>query len=377
MSKKLKIFAMSILALLVFSSITLLADKAEKDAWPSIASSKPSGMMAFAELLSRDGYEIELSQSVFIDRDPEALIIAPYIAKELEFGDFDFEEMEESTSENSSVFAVNLNEFMKAGGTVIAIGVPQKFNDASLYPVTHRVEIDEESLEVDTNSEAGMIPGWAFPDEFPDSISSMALVREVGDGRLIRLSHGIGVTNRFLDQNDTAEFYLNLIRSAAPEGATIVFAEAAFGNSSGESVFDLFGGWTKAARWQALLLLAMIGITLGMRFGLPVWEKPRQFGAREMVDALGSMLQRAKKPQYALNLILNEAFRRIRRVQKIPRSTTIEQMLRGVPPELAKQVTLAQSLSSFDTASTSECLMRAKKLLKEVSLYEADSRRSA
>jgi hypothetical protein len=211
--------------------------------------------------------------------------------------------------------------------------------------------------------------------------------------QLARLSYGKGTvyvapdpllfTNYALAQPDNAVLVSNLIRSAVPAGAPIVFDEsvslgsAAQGNIPKTLPYYL---WQPPARW-ALLQLILAGLLLWMLVGrrmgqeVPLAEGGPVTRASQFALAMGSLFYRAGRPR-AAGEIIGETFRRklARRLGMSPaeRDIVLAQRaheLSGLPLDMLDYL-LLQSKAPADTDA--EVLRDAQAMEEVLSKLGAD-----
>lgn len=382
--------SLALMGLLLAAFAIFFIDQGSKYAWPSITSNRPSGYMAFAELLRRDGYEVVLERSVSPRLQPGDLAICPQIVQALsewekilaeEDGDAP-KDLDTPKMDDDPIKAA-LVKHVRSGGSLVYFPVPRFFDDQSKV-----VEKDMDVLRGEGKGKASVAfgditrsaqerpywsqadretPVWTTPNRVP-----LISIGSYGDARIGIVADGIMATNRFLDEGDNARVLLDLIRETAKPGSRVVFVESVFGNSEGSGLFAAIGPWAGAARWQALLLLFVIIFTLSRRFGLPEVEHPIERGTRDMLVALSTTMRSSRRGQMALEAIASDAIERARRILRLPPSTSAKDILDRLPPGLATSI---RNVGLRDmTSKPPAAVVHAQEILRELRAFEQDSR---
>ena len=369
---------------LVVSLAVLFISRSESQSFPSTTNVKPSGVAAFAELLRRDGFDVSLNREQKPKLEPDDLVIfvtLPYDP----FAAFQevLEELESEEEPYASPTEEALAIHVLLGGRVLQVFMEKGFAEASksaknsltvtskiagsdVYQVNARPYSDPSTtLPI---AEAAY-RGWSYPGAI------LTLHYPVEDGAVVTIADGIGMTNRFLGENDNAAFYLHLVRQMAGDGRRVVFVEAGIGNFDKTTVYTMLGSWSTAARWQVLLLLAVIIFTFGVRFGLPDRRRRVQRGSRELVEAVATAMRRGKKSGTALNLLLQEVDERIRKATGTPAGSDRLKLLQGVPADLREQYLKVEEMIAFET-SVHKAASAAQALLAALQAFEADTRQA-
>lgn len=361
------------------ASILLFWSQSDRTSNPSALSTGPSGTRAFADLLRDDGFAVQVDRSPEPELEGEPVVIA----YDLQGGDIDFND---SGATVSSV-QTHLLSFAKKGGTVLYLGLPSDFDEetrsaAGPQPVSNRFDASAGSFRISAGqlsdftasslagSEAESVEVWRFPDDQP-----FVTIANAGKGVVVAVQDGVGTTNRFLTSGDNAKFFLELVRNLAPAGSRIVFADAALSGGEKPGVFAAIGPWANIARNQAVLLFFLGILILGMRFGLPDIAPVRERGTRELVDAMGDTMLRAKQAKLSLKILSSEADLQIRRKLKLPANALSRERDELIPPTLASSLFSADELcrqkARLDPA---QALGAALRLEKELGEWKATNR---
>lgn len=371
-----------ILSGILLVTISLILSIREEDqSFPSITNVRASGYAAFAELLRRDGYIVAIDRHVRPRLAPSDVVFATsfdsFIPSEFEeYGPLD--STEETPVEpylqvikahlakgGNAIEVLNRRNFKLASSLAERPRNAESARDSDLrVPLTvpygssawTSVELDHETYDA-----------WFMDDE--PFVSYMAHE----GGLLVTVADGLPITNRYLDEGQNAEFFLNVVRSVADPGSKIVFVEAGIGNAESPSVVNTLGQWAVAARWQAVFLFVVVVLTLGIRFGLPVVERRTVRGSRELFDAVADVLRRTRNTGLSLDSLLMECDQRIRSVTKAGAQSARHEFLALVPKELKDQYLKVAEMSALGP-HPDEATKEAMKLLSLLESFERDSR---
>lgn len=298
------------LALLGLTAVAALLAVAGRDqrVWPSIAHRQPSGMAAFAELLRRDGYQVELEAYQRPQFPPEALVVSVDLPQDM--GLFALDGTTRALVDSA------LLSHLAAGGPRMTLVMGEEFERAS----RNMSEATVQDLQTGRTYQlvTDHLYNWVDGDSLIATESSTWVY--VYD-REVYVTSALPFTNRFLDEGDNAELALSLVRRIVPPGSTVVFYEASFGNIAERRFFGTLGSWAVAAQWQVILLLLVVAWTLGKRFGLPAGEYVRERGTRELVDALAETMRSGRQYSWAGLMVRKQALSRARRVLRLPTGT--------------------------------------------------------
>jgi hypothetical protein len=388
--------SLGLLGLLMAAFAVFMVDRGNSVAWPSITNNRPSGLMAFAELLRRDGYEVAMERSGSPKLGKDDLAICPNIVQTESQWDILTSDDEDEGSGGAPLdgqapsvgaddppLVGSLKKHLKDGGSILYLPIPHWFEDQSKI-----VAKDQDVRSMDS-TRAGKVslgdinrinekrPEWTKGDTEAivwQTVNQIPVTRVAtfGAAKVGLVADGLMATNRHLDESDNARLLLGLVRSTAKPGARVVFVESMFGNSEEEGLFAAIGPWASAARWQMIILLAVVVFTLGKRFGLPDVEHPIERGARDMLVAVSATLRTNKRDNLALTTIAGEAVERARRILRLPPSTEEKDILDRVPEGLAMAV---RNVRLRDvTTRPMRTLEHAQLIQRELRAFEQDSR---
>lgn len=374
----------AILAAILLASIAVLfAGQTAANAWPSMTSPRPSGTMAFAELLRREGYEVVLDRSNQPKLGKDDIAVAFTIA-----GSSDVENAFTQMDEDSGVsvgrgddFTIGgaLEKHVESGGSVLYVPMPQLFDvesqglrdsatltDDKGRKYTARWENYERSEDARPSWSEGDLEVELWTDDSELPLISLGVKKQ---GRIGVIGDGLMASNRYLDKEDHASLLLDTMSRLGKPGARVVFTEAVFGNIETKSLFGTLGSWANAARWQTVLLALVIIFTLGRRFGEPEVEIAAPKGARDMLTALSASMRRGKRQHLAIYALYDDALAQCRKIIRASRHTKDEDVIAALPIELQtilKQIFLNQWKDPVQAAKTLEY---------ELAKFKNDSRR--
>lgn len=298
------------LSLLILAATALfLAGRDEFQDRPSPFNTRDSGIAAFVELLKIDGYHVTVNRDEAPTLKTSDFVIVPILhSKEL-----------------SNRTIKRLNTHWKPGGSILTMN----FESGKTIQTARTEEIvlpgsSRRVFKVDTKD--------ASPFHFPDLAdepfyesrtnqgTTLVRVWANGKGSWMDLTSGQSSTNKFLGQNDNAAFLLSLVNRSAPMGSNVVVSTAGIGEDSKKGILGEFGDWAVVAQWQFLLLLAVIALTLGTRFGQARTFASTQRGSRQLLDAVAELLQRSGKAQFAAKMLVMEAVKKKKHELRYSRS---------------------------------------------------------
>jgi hypothetical protein len=336
------------LGLLAVASGLFFLGTRERATSPSSTSYLPSGTRAFVDLLRELGYSVALDQSSKPKLRADDLALGFVLEDER----FDFggppQEPKQSPTEKT------LLKHVEEGGRAVLLQVPPDFLSASklaaggarkvtltsgpgsTFAVTKGSIYSGRSLLLNSTEEGytlGLGEAGAFLRLFP-----------TGKGLVGVVYDATGATNRFLDQEQNAEFYAWLVATLAPN-RRIVVLEALHAAPVDPGLLASIGAWAQGAWWQSVLLFLVIVFTLGKRFGVPDALRTRQRGGRELVNAYADVLARARKPQVALKTIVNDMDREVRRKYSITADMAPKRRNEALPPRLGEALSRAELAS--------------------------------
>jgi hypothetical protein len=341
---------------------------------PSAESRSPSGTAALAELLQRSGYRVRVDRRPKPRLDPNAVAVALATSPQQ---DEDLVEVEGA-----------LYDFALDGGRVVVLTLPEDFATASRVrqsdPKTVRNLATNTKYRIAGRADVRLPGDFAVSDVDDvkaglwelDGQDFLAAFR-TGSGTVVEVADATPFTNRFLAEHDHAKAALDIVATVTPPGSEIVFVEAAFGNVQETGLLGTIGPWAVAAWYQTLFLGLVIVATLGKRFGLPVVERRRQEGSRQLLDALADTYLRGKHARIALRTAIGDVENELRAQFRLPRDADLKPFLRELPDPLRTALGEARNALLQDKVEPKEALRLVRSVLEakaEVGVRASGSR---
>lgn len=336
--------------LLIGASVALIWSQSDRDTNPSGLSTGPSGTRAFMELLRADGYDVVVDESAKPQLAGATLLIAFPVLDSMTGA-------EEEVPQNSFL-EEQIRPFVQKGGCALIFGLPQDFDEETRSAknsvrVSNRFDPDPKAYNVSSGRIVYLTAGELASSGSPTVSSwqgeegeSFVSIAKEGNGYLVAVADGLGTTNRFITAFDNATLFLKLVRSLAPAGSKIVVCEAAIHGGIRPSLFEAIGPWAAKARNQVIALFLLGILILGVRFGFPEAPRVLQRGSRELVDAIGDTLRRAKQTKLSLSILSSDIDSQIRRALKLPSGAPIKDRDARIPEALAASLAEVESLAT-------------------------------
>jgi hypothetical protein len=337
--------AWGLVGILFISMITLALSPKPTAVTPDATSYDPGGTSAFAALLTKAGYRVVIDHHVrpFLDTndiaicfiyDDAASTSAPFD------GDAPPDQGDLASDGGGPISDTidSINDWTKEGGSALWLPVPKETGPTKDFEVSNFPGADHplHLLSVDTlpQLQIGDASGIAEIGNISQVVSA-AHLGKLGKGYEMEPYNGYIALNDAIAKGDNARILLRLVGMLRPPGARVVFVTGAFGESSPVTVMEAIGPWAEAAWRQFLLLLVVIGITLGCRFGLPDEDARRkEQGARELVEGLAGLFERSRAYDRALKVSLRRAEFLIRRRLKLGNDAPLESYRELIPADV-------------------------------------------
>lgn len=189
--------------------------------------------------------------------------------------------------------------------------------------------------------------------------ATVALMR-YGNGYVLECADWLWLTNGRLREADNAAFFLAFVKQVLPKGGVIYFDDAGLGDIilDEESAPRGFWGYAPPALRVAfahlVVLTAIVMLSLGRRFGLPLPERPRHPPLGEYVDALANLYASAQAVQPAFATILEDIRRRLCRQLGLPSGATLLQLIQSLPPETPLREALTEAHRALQNPTLTE-----------------------
>ncbi len=184
--------------------------------------------------------------------------------------------------------------------------------------------------------------------------------------------------NAYLDKADNSFFLLEMISRLCPSKKIILNTE--FTRENPPTIFEALGPWAMQGWNQCLILMLVVAMTLGLRFGLPTTYRRVQTSSRTFADAISGSLERTFGFDPAVTRVYQNLESKIRnhfeiskiasrqvRDEKLPEDIRaslrkLESLLNHPKEDKAKLAALQEFEAHFWSAvGTSKRLVRRKK----------------
>lgn len=325
-----------LLGLLAVAATIITFGSRETEAKPFSTSYQPSGTRAFVELLQRNGYRVRT----------ESTLLGEVRPNELPIFFFNFDTIPSywlEVEEDPSPVAPLIRPHLEAGGRVLGLFFDRDFVGATsrmrtVEPTSLQTNAANLSFKIRTSAvgewgynalldaDADL---WRYPSGDP-----FLSAQTVGKGQALHASEGLLATNRFIDEEEHAAVLLAMVALAAQESKQVVFLDASFGDAVEPSLVERIGPWATGAWTQFTMIFVLAVVVWGIRFGFPDRPKVVQRGARELVDAYATMLERTGSHLAALRVIHDQADLAVRNRLKFARDTDQDVVDRALPEPL-------------------------------------------
>lgn len=407
--------------LLILATGVLFLTRTDQTTNPRADSYLQTGTRAFRVLLDQEAGTVSHTDRYNVNLSQYDLVILPTrnLARNASF---------------NAVLVERLESFVREGGRVLLVSVPEgtfeglsraqtyeflgdSFEVRTVLQETNRPlpgalealpqqvapdeptptdETEQNHIEEDDRETAAPTEAQPFTRELPSSSSQLFAnepmlgirlsdqhpafhyVQLVNDGGVFRVSNAAYLTNFMLADADNAAFALHNVRWAAGTSdlsdVRILIWSADLRGRPG--IAESLGPWATAFQIQFLIVLVLVWITYGRRFGPPMIDYQPQRGARELVDALAENLRSSKRGSIGLKWILVEADERIRRIVRLGPGKPLSEARDRLPAELWQTYQDATVYTQRTERGGNIARLMAQKLLSEVEKFESDSRLS-
>lgn len=355
-----------LLGILTAGAVLITLGKREEQANPSLDSMGPSGLSAFGQLLSENGYRVTSTLTAMPSYQPtENVLVIP------------LDETGNSLIDDDAGVGVaqQVARFLEKGGRVIVLRIPVEFSGASksLRRQEVRNRISGEKFAIHARP---VNWGDASPSGFlnaPTSASIWSIGQsQAGFGGLTRFGKGVAftledgmiATNRFLDRERNADVLMQSVAMVAPKGSQLVFLGSSFYDES-PSLIELLGPGAIAAWLQIIFCFVVVVFTLGKRFGLAEEVVTTQKGQRELVDAVAEIYRRARSTRVACRAAYDRADQEVRKALKLTAEAPAYERDARIPGALALEFRRVFE-GSIDALPAAEAFARCRELRRQV-----------
>lgn len=267
-----------LVVLLTVAALWLSLDDGGARVRPRGDSAAGGGAGVYARLLQESGRSVRVALRAPATADPQAVWIWFRVAN----------------TPPDEAWRAARQRHLKAGGTLVdlPVGDDLRATGRALLARKRRVEIGGRTLSVGAAVEGASVAG-PLVEFLDDTGLPLVQVTAEGGGRIVALRDGSAALNRFVTERDHAPFVLAATELAGP--GPVLFATGSFGEADAPGFLETVGGGAAGAVAQSLLLMAVVGWTLGRRFGLPRPATRTTRGTVEAVDVVEDVLRRAKR----------------------------------------------------------------------------------
>jgi hypothetical protein len=347
---------------------------------PDPSSYRPSGTAALAELLRRTGRTVSIDPSTRPKLSKSDVVIAFLDEETTGSGLEDAEALLSGGSPTERIWP-RLQAFVEEGGSVLLLPFNPNFIKASreriaTLPTEVRRAGTEDRLHATIGPDAQ--PNWT-KELFDNAVGPASLYtrREgpvveawgLGKGVVVEVVDGLIATNRFIDRQDNARLIISIVDMLSQDRSRVMISTATFGQIREPGLFGTIGDWAQVAWYQTLAALALVAVSLGVRFGLPEPSLSKQRGSRELLDAIADVFRRGGKAKEALTLASSSLERRVRKRLKLPARESSSLDSTDLPEPLAAKLRLATVASQERRLSPTDAL----RLLQEAEAAETES----
>ena len=348
--------------LLAIAAAMISAGRQDESAIPAADSYAPAGTAALYTLLQAKGYEVDIDRGLHPNPGPGEVAIA-------------FFRLGPKQTDEEEAASKSLLASVKNGAVVLWLPIPEDFStasqDAAIPKTFSRPDGQSRTASVEQPPEDtldGSVPVLGTSENYLISATKS------GAGYEIWYADGIGVTNRFIDKAQNAQVLLEALQAYAPPHTRVLFTEATFGNGRDPGLLRTIGAWAEGAWYQILFLFGVIIYTLNLRFGLPERYRPKQRGARELLDAITDTYTRAKASGPALEAASARTDSLLRSVLKLPRDAGSGELYRLLPEPLIDAIVKVKAASEMTKVRPQDALELIQKLEAHTQEFLGDKR---
>ena len=154
----------------------------------------------------------------------------------------------------------------------------------------------------------------------------------------------------------------------------MVFYEGALGNVSSKGLIESIGPWANTARWQFILLLAVVAYASGVMFGRPILDRIPQRSSQHLMEAFGSALSRGDHTRFVMERELIQAKSRVEKALGIAPGSDWKALFPVISPVLAAHIQDMQDQAAFPGRSLQDILKLIAILEAELQAFETQVR---
>ena len=192
---------------------------------------------------------------------------------------------------------------------------------------------------------------------------TIASMQHAGDKTLYYFEQASHITNGHLAKANNADIYLGFIESANKQNRPITLVSSYLNAATQQGLIERLGPVFHSAWNQFLVLLAVVFLTLNIRFGKPPEPRTEQRSGRELVDGVGNLAKRKALGRWALQCVYNQTMLELERRHRTSRQQLLNRPEDFLTPDQARaliesQSALSKDLSAKDALNISRRLRR-------------------
>ena len=192
---------------------------------------------------------------------------------------------------------------------------------------------------------------------------TIASMQHAGDKTIYFFEQASHITNGHLSAANNADIYLGFIESARKQKRPITLVSSYLNAANKQGLIERLGPLFHSAWKQFLVLLAVVFLTLNIRFGKPPEPRAEQRSSRELVDGVGNLAKRKALGRWALQCVYNQTMLELERRHRTSRQQLLNRPEDFLTPDQAQaliesQSALSKDLSAKDALNISRRLRR-------------------
>jgi hypothetical protein len=377
-------------ALLFLSAVMFTLSDPDTTERPLGDSYLPGGTAAFAELLRRDGYQVETRSTIPFPSETDIIPIA-FLDQRISYltpqsasnaransGSDSDESSSAESPENTAAAQQYLRSYLEAGHPAILLAYNEQVHLEAGTPTTTVAvsDVNHRTYTLTSPTAATVTPPPLFgttavfaPATMANGIAGQSIavynLNLIDGGVSAYIGSGDLAMNAYIDQRDNARFLVDAVHSVAPPGSKLVFLDPTVNGGGEPGILDVIGAWSKGALLQAFLVFAVIVFTLGKRFGIADEFRFREAGTRDLLEGISNTYTRARAGKAALATILESQDRRVRRFLKLPVDSPKRKRNDVLPSTLVNAFRQAEHLEIQDP-TPDQALLAVRGLESEV-----------
>lgn len=314
-SSKVLIIGYCLAAMTGTMALSVLSNKAADGFVPSVKSLAPSGTHAFERLLRELGVQtvIDTETRPILGKDDLGIVFYwpypedYYLRKSRVYGDLNMDFLKMRLHRGGTLIVANFDVSLEGEFDPPAPVKVRREGMGSAKLGAKPMQVSADSNMLLGTLEPDALPLWStVPDPGGNGKAEMVELIPHGAGIIVNIRDGIGMTNKVIDEQDNAAFYVRLIKSLMKPGGRVVILEAGARPGTNTTFAAAVGPWAETAWRQFEILCILIAITLGTAFGKRIRETVPTAGTRDLLNAFGYLLERSNRSFLATELLQKE-----------------------------------------------------------------------